>query len=671
MQAAGGSPPGGPDVFAVPAEMKESLQEQQPNVERIFRVQLSIPSAPYPGSPHIWLQLQGSKENVGRAKEFVKGLCSPELLEEIDYAPALDCVFRGARGLFLDCLCWATSVHLVPRGPGTLMLWGLAEAFALAQSRVEEMERRLEAGGTPAGEARVTGAFQALLESCGGDHIPELLALPAAVQQELLSLVQEAGRGQWGPGTPESWGALPGAAGWPGSDREEEAERAGNPGPWDRGREGRQEEEEEGEEEGREGGPREDDRLGARPRPRSRAEVDQRAQDGPESGFLLGVIQAAAESCGHPAGAVPSDLQGEDPFTSLLLRLNGERPDPRPGPPGSGSRSPVARKRPPGSRGRGSPRRRAAGGGGGGGGGVVTGSQRFQEALRAPFSLNLANVPGLPGLRHLIIDGSNVAMVHGLHHVFSCRGVALAVQYFWDRGHREITVFVPQWRLKRDPRVKEGHFLTILQDLRLLSVTPSHVVDGKRITPYDDRFMLRLAEETDGVIVTNDQLRDLAEESGKWVAIIRERLLPFTFVGNIFMVPDDPLGRNGPTLDEFLSKPTRSPSSPGCRPAGQRPPSPQAARPAPAAPGGQARCPAQEPEQKEDEEDEKGEQDTGQEAEGGAPSSQRGPEETERLRHRLLEIFSGQDQKVDFVLEREPCTRDLNQLSEAFLGLRF
>lgn len=34
-------------------------------------------------------------------------------------------------------------------------------------------------------------------------------------------------------------------------------------------------------------------------------------------------------------------------------------------------------------------------------------------------------------------------------------------------------------------------------------------------------------------------------------------LLPFTFAGNIFMVPDDPLGRDGPTLDEFLRKPNR------------------------------------------------------------------------------------------------------------------
>lgn len=33
------------------------------------------------------------------------------------------------------------------------------------------------------------------------------------------------------------------------------------------------------------------------------------------------------------------------------------------------------------------------------------------------------------------------------------------------------------------------------------------------------------------------------------------RLLMYSFVGDLFMVPDDPLGRKGPTLDELLTKP--------------------------------------------------------------------------------------------------------------------
>lgn len=46
-------------------------------------------------------------------------------------------------------------------------------------------------------------------------------------------------------------------------------------------------------------------------------------------------------------------------------------------------------------------------------------------------------------------------------------------------------------------------------------------------------------------------------------------------------------------------------------------------------------------------------------------------EETERLRVKLLEIFVGQHKKIDFVLLRDPCSHDLNKLSEAILNLHF
>lgn len=43
---------------------------------------------------------------------------------------------------------------------------------------------------------------------------------------------------------------------------------------------------------------------------------------------------------------------------------------------------------------------------------------------------------------------------HGLGHFFSCRGIALAVQHFWDRGHRQITAFLPRWRQKNNSKAK-------------------------------------------------------------------------------------------------------------------------------------------------------------------------------------------------------------------------
>lgn len=107
----------------------------------------------------------------------------------------------------------------------------------------------------------------------------------------------------------------------------------------------------------------------------------------------------------------------------------------------------------------------------------------------------------------------------------------MAVQYFWNRGHREVTVFIPTWQLKKNRRVRgelclppgpssvttpsfslsfcshlslfllalpltitvfclsfpESHFLTKLHSLKMLSITPSQLENGKKITTYDYR----------------------------------------------------------------------------------------------------------------------------------------------------------------------------------------
>uniref|UniRef100_A0A8C7M9B3 Uncharacterized protein n=1 Tax=Oncorhynchus kisutch TaxID=8019 RepID=A0A8C7M9B3_ONCKI len=49
-------------------------------------------------------------------------------------------------------------------------------------------------------------------------------------------------------------------------------------------------------------------------------------------------------------------------------------------------------------------------------------------------------------LQPVVLDGSNVAMSHGNKAVFSCYGIQLAVDWFLERGHRDITVFVPSWK---------------------------------------------------------------------------------------------------------------------------------------------------------------------------------------------------------------------------------
>ncbi|XP_052459265.1 protein KHNYN-like isoform X1 [Carassius gibelio] len=296
---------------------------------------------------------------------------------------------------------------------------------------------------------------------------------------------------------------------------------------------------------------------------------------------------------------------------------------------------------------------------------VVTGSQRFLESLKTPFKLQLSDEPGDPMLRQIIIDGSNVAMSHGLGVFFSCRGIALAVQQFWARGHREITVFVPQWRQKSNSKVKERQYMNELCDLGFLKYTPSREVEGKRINSYDDRFMLELAQKTKGVIVTNDNLRDLVDESPAWRDIIKKSLLQYVFAGDLFMLPDDPLGRGGPHLRDFLHKHNSSLPVPGSHSyAGASASSPH--RPATLhahtevlrfrdrTPGGPSRGQGSG----------RGQWDEG---EGRQEVRERTAEETLKLLQGLVTIFPGQESVIIMILQCHPRIRDVSRLTDLIL----
>ncbi|KDR24071.1 putative ribonuclease ZC3H12C [Zootermopsis nevadensis] len=159
-------------------------------------------------------------------------------------------------------------------------------------------------------------------------------------------------------------------------------------------------------------------------------------------------------------------------------------------------------------------------------------------------------------------------MSHGNKEGFSCRGIKLCVEWFRARGHKEITVFVPKWRkeaARPDNPITDQEILTELERDRCLVFTPSRLVGGKRMVCYDDRYILKLASEIDGIVVSNDNYRDLAQESPEYRKVVEERILMYSFVNDRFMPPDDPLGRGGPTLDNFLRlRPRRCVPQPPC-----------------------------------------------------------------------------------------------------------
>lgn len=86
--------------------------------------------------------------------------------------------------------------------------------------------------------------------------------------------------------------------------------------------------------------------------------------------------------------------------------------------------------------------------------------------------------------------------------------------------------------LSPPPVASEQHVLEELERQAVLVYTPSRKVNGKRVVCYDDRYIVKLAYEKDGVIVSNDNYRDLQNENPEWKWFIEQRLLMFSFVND-------------------------------------------------------------------------------------------------------------------------------------------
>ncbi|KAM6253150.1 NEDD4-binding protein 1 isoform 2-T2 [Porphyrio hochstetteri] len=496
----------GMDEFTVPVEKSRLLEGSRGRIEGLFEVRLAVlevqgdwrPVIPQSAAARIWVQLAGSVKAVRSAKEYIKGLCEPELEEKEYYPKDMHCIFVGAQSLFLNSLIQDTCADITVLEIGLLSIKGGAEAVVMAQSHVQQFVKLFQNNESllSDNESEIKKQFRQFVEAHADKYTMDLLILPSSLKRELLSLTQTE------------------------CCEEESAiiDLTGSESPTELlqnkaskiiavNRDGRADSEEA--------------RTSAgTPVTELTKQMDTVFSDATETSFVPinvplteAVVAKERQSCKRRSSddqVLSSKIHPSNTDRETVRQHRGH-PDPS-----------------------------------------VTGVQRFLDLLKKPYRLELKNEPGKPYLKHVIIDGSNVAISHGLRKFFSCRGIAIAVDYFWKRGHRNITVFVPQWRTRRDPNITEQDFLTQLQDVGILSLTPARMVLGARIAAHDDRFLLHLADKTGGVIVTNDNFREFVTESLAWREIIQKRLLQYTFAGDIFMVPDDPLGRNGPRLDDFL-----------------------------------------------------------------------------------------------------------------------
>ncbi|XP_047649959.1 NEDD4-binding protein 1 isoform X3 [Phacochoerus africanus] len=184
------------DEFTAPAEKAALLERSRGRIEGLFGVSLAVLGAlgaeePLPA--RIWLQLHGAQEAVHSAKEYIKGICEPELEERECYPKAMHCIFVGAQSLFLKSLIQDTCADLCILDIGLLGIRGSAEAVVMARSHIQQFVKLFENNENLPNsqkESEVKREFKQFVEARADSYTMDLLILPTSLKKELLALTQ-------------------------------------------------------------------------------------------------------------------------------------------------------------------------------------------------------------------------------------------------------------------------------------------------------------------------------------------------------------------------------------------------------------------------------------------------------------------------------------------------
>jgi hypothetical protein len=139
--------------------------------------------------------------------------------------------------------------------------------------------------------------------------------------------------------------------------------------------------------------------------------------------------------------------------------------------------------------------------------------------LRLPPPPACAAAVGEP--RAIVIDGPNVAMLHGKQLAFSCRGIELALRYWEARGHVAVAI-VPAYHLDYAQVAGRRRLATAGRDVAAAKLPDDialleRLAAAGRLVPtpahdYDDAYALQYARLHDGYILSNDRYADYADK---------------------------------------------------------------------------------------------------------------------------------------------------------------
>jgi hypothetical protein len=154
--------------------------------------------------------------------------------------------------------------------------------------------------------------------------------------------------------------------------------------------------------------------------------------------------------------------------------------------------------------------------------------------------------------RPMIVDGMNIGQMTGGKN-FSVQGLRIVFNHLKDLGYENNDIIIIMKNIDRNSLTKyDQSLISKFGKLNVLHWAPQRKVGNDLITSDDNLFILENAYIHEGIVLTKDQYRNHYKKYPKYQDIIKNRMIKPTFINNRLILPVDPLGIDGPKLDDFL-----------------------------------------------------------------------------------------------------------------------
>ena len=156
-----------------------------------------------------------------------------------------------------------------------------------------------------------------------------------------------------------------------------------------------------------------------------------------------------------------------------------------------------------------------------------------------------------------MIDGLNICHEYSKHLDgirFSAEGLNVVYDHLKKLGYEDGKIIIIMKQIPQRYN-SERNIARKLEEKKVLHYAPSRRSGQSYIQSDDDLFILKTAKILDAIILSNDQFQKEKKSHPEYSEVIEKRVIQPRFIGGKLILPDDPLGKNGPKLEQFLRIP--------------------------------------------------------------------------------------------------------------------